>query len=212
MNNELNEKLAMLQYLMRKKRMRGRPMADTMPGQGRILALLKMRDGVSVQDLSYLLGLAVSSVSELLGKLEKGGYVTREQSGQDKRVTIVKLTEKGRNEQMQNDADLYDAFSCLSEKEQKTLGEFLDRIIDGLKKNFGFDENDERFKEFWQSFASGERGRRGFWNRGPYGFRGFFKGNGETYNADLNADFKGDGGSFSANFGKGSNENKKDEE
>jgi DNA-binding MarR family transcriptional regulator len=90
MNNELYEKLTRLQWLLHIQQMdsyrRGGHLADTTRGQGRILAVLKMRDGISTKDLSYLLGLAVSSLNEFLSKLEKGGYITREPSEQDKRV------------------------------------------------------------------------------------------------------------------------------
>ena len=172
MTNELYEKLAQLQWLLQKRQIRGwsagGPMADTTRGQGRILAVLKLRDGISTKDLSYLLGVRISSLNELLAKLEKNGYVTREPSEQDKRVMLVKLTEKGKSETQSDSSDYGDIFSCLSDEEQKTFGEFLDKIIDSFHAKIGDAEEEiyekmealrERlgdvgdfFKENWREF------------------------------------------------------------
>ena len=143
MTNELYAKLTRLQWLLHRQQMRGwverGPMADKTRGQGRILAMLKLRDGISTKDLSYLLGVRISSLNELLQKMEKNGYITREQSEQDKRVMLVKLTEKGREEKQPERFDFDDIFSCLSEDEQRVFGEFLDRIIAALEKIAGDD-------------------------------------------------------------------------
>ena len=146
MDNELFEKLLQLQWLLRKNRFRGYAggarMADTTQGQGRILAVLKLRDGISTRDLSFLLGVQVSSLNELLAKMEKNGYVTREPSEKDKRVMLVKLTEKGRGEEQADSRDSEDIFACLSEEEQEALGHLLDKLIAALHTKDG-EEDDE---------------------------------------------------------------------
>lgn len=146
MRNELYEKMAQLQWLLRRQHLRGMaergPLADPTRGQGRILAVLKLRDGISTKDLAYLLDVQVSSLNELLSKMEKNGYVTREPSGQDKRIMLVKLTDKGNNERQPESSEHSDIFSCLSGEEQKTLSDFLDRIIDALYTEAG-DEGEE---------------------------------------------------------------------
>ena len=146
MTNELYEKLMQLQWLLNKQLIRSwtvrGPMSDATRGQGRILAVLKLRDGISTKDLSYLLGVRVSSLNELLAKLEKGGYVTREPSEQDKRVMLVKLTEKGRNEQQSEPSDYEDIFSCLSETEREAFGEYLERIIVALQAEAGYADDE----------------------------------------------------------------------
>ena len=150
MGNELYEKLTELQWLLHKQQMRNwaenGPMADTTRGQGRIIAVLKLRDGISTRDISYLLGVRVSSLNELLSKLENGGYITREHSPEDKRVMLVKLTDKGRDEKQPEPFDAEDIFACLSEEEQNAFGEYLDRIIDALHASVG-DEGDEMFEK-----------------------------------------------------------------
>lgn len=149
MSDELYKKLTQLQWLLHKRQMRGcaegGPMADTTRGQGRILAALKMRDGISTRDLSYLLGIQIPSLNELLSKLVKGGYVTREPSEQDRRIMLVKLTDKGRNEEQPETADLDDIFACLSDAERKAFGETMDRILAALKEKNECD-SDEAFQ------------------------------------------------------------------
>jgi len=183
----LFDKLMQLEWLLRKNRFRGYTegghMADTTRGQGRILAVLKLRDGISTKDLSYLLGIQVSSMNELLAKMEKNGYVAREPSEQDKRVMLCKLTDKGRVEEQADAPEGADIFGCLTGDEQKTLGELLDKVIAALCANG--DGNDEewerrmeslrdRFGEFpGTPFGGSFRGHRGpGWPHGPGGPHG----------------------------------------
>lgn len=146
MNYGLYKKFSKLQWLWHKQQLRGYavggPMADPTRGQGRILAVLKMQDGVSTKDLSYLLGIRVSSLNELLAKLEKNGYIIREPSTADKRIMLVRLTEKGKDERQQ-EADTGDYFSCLTGEEQKKLEEYLDRVIATLEAEVGDGSDDE---------------------------------------------------------------------
>jgi len=147
MNDELYEKLSRLQWLLHKQQIRrwadGGPMADTTRGQGRILAVLKLKDGISTKDLAYLLGVHVSSLNGLLSKLEKSGLIAREPFEQDKRVMLVKLTEKGKSLEEPGPLDLGDIFGCLSSEEQATFGEYLDRVIAALAEKLGYDDGEE---------------------------------------------------------------------
>ena len=159
MDDSLMYKFTRLEWLLHKRRVRGHfgggPMADTSRGQGRILAVLKLQDGISTKDLSYLLGVRVSSLNELLTKLEKSGFVTREPSNEDKRVMLVKLTESGKNikEPIENDFD--GVFDCLTEEERRGLGEYLDRIIAALMEKSGLNDDGEfeRMQEAREHFA-----------------------------------------------------------
>lgn len=159
MNNELYEKLTQLQWLLHKQQIRGwaqgGPLTDHTRGQGRILAFLRLRDGISTKDLSYLLGMAISSLNEMLAKLEKGGYITREPSEEDKRIMLVKLTEKGKVEEQSATPDMGNIFVSLSEEEQKTFGDYLDRIILTMEKYFSEsgDETFNRKREAYERFG-----------------------------------------------------------
>jgi DNA-binding MarR family transcriptional regulator len=64
------------------------------PGQGRILFALWQKDGVPINDLVERTLLRKSTLSELLDNLEKTGYIQREQSDEDRRKIIIKLTER----------------------------------------------------------------------------------------------------------------------
>lgn len=120
---ELWEKLSQLQFLLHKRQFcrQTDPTADVTRGQGRILAFLKLRDGIRTRDLAYLLDIRISSLNELLAKLEKNGYITREPSQEDRRVMLVHLTEKGRTEEQPESAS-DTLFSCLSPEDQSSFG------------------------------------------------------------------------------------------
>jgi DNA-binding MarR family transcriptional regulator len=64
------------------------------PGQGRILFALWQSDAVPINDLVERTLLRKSTLSELLDNLEKAGYVRREQSEEDRRKILIKLTER----------------------------------------------------------------------------------------------------------------------
>lgn len=179
---ELLEKLTVVQWLLQRRRRRLRadagPVVDASCGQGRILAMLKLKDDISTKDLSHVLGIRVSSLNEMLAKLEKGGYVERHPSEEDKRVMLVTLTQKGR------DADQVEAapsavFSCLSDEEQEQMAAYLDRLIAALEESMGEDGRDsldrarrrrEEMFSFMRGNAEGAAGRaaRDF----PFGFGG----------------------------------------
>lgn len=145
-NIELYEKLSKLRWLLRKCKLRDYaadgPMADPAHGQGRILALLKMQDNLSTKDLSYLLGIRVSSLNEQLAKLEKNGYISREASEDDKRIMLVKLTEKGKTEK-HTKKDYSDIFNCFSDDEKSNMSQYFDRIVAYLENKIGHLEDDE---------------------------------------------------------------------
>lgn len=208
MNNELYEKLARFQWLSHRQQMRGYHhgghLSDATRGQGRILATLRMKDGISTKDLSYLLGLAVSSLNEFLSKLEKGGYITREASEQDKRVMLVKLTEKGKAQQEQSEEvpDSGDIFDCLTQEEQAAFGIYLDKVIAALQEKLGFDEGDlsERFNAIFTEMSGANRSgfdpRQDFRGgigrgRGGFGHRGGFDGRGQDERGSAPKDMPG---------------------
>lgn len=74
------------------------PLGSPYKGQGRILAILKLKPEISHKELSYLLGISTQSMSELLRKLESKGYVKRVPSEQDRRSMNIILTEEGKKQ------------------------------------------------------------------------------------------------------------------
>lgn len=120
------------------------PMANPHQGQGRVLALLKLKPEISQKELSMILDIRSQSLGELLAKLERSGYITRTPSEADRRVMLVRLTDAGRiaAKQGEEQSDSDELFGCLDEEEQAVLSGYFKRIIAELEKRFGEDEAD----------------------------------------------------------------------
>ena len=67
------------------------------PGQGRILFALWQQNEVPIHELSKKTQLTKSSLTTMLDRLEKTGFLKREDDLRDRRITRVKLTEKSKN-------------------------------------------------------------------------------------------------------------------
>lgn len=161
---ELYEKLSRLQWLLHRHHIINRaergPFADATRGQGRVLAMLKLQPEISTKDLSYLLGIKVASLNELLTKLEKGEYIVRKPSETDKRVMIIHLTDKGRAQQ-QAATDYSGIFGCLALDEQAAFGDYLDRVIEALEGQIEADIDWEDMAN-WAAAARARMGDEGF--------------------------------------------------
>ena len=60
-----------------------------------VLMVLWEKESVNVGQLGSILHLDAGTLTPLLKTLEKEGYVTRERSKEDERVTLITITEKG---------------------------------------------------------------------------------------------------------------------
>lgn len=101
--------------------------------QKRILIILNEESGgITQSELTRRLGIQPGSASEVLGKLEMSGLITRSLSETDKRTTDVKLTEAGRKAAIEASRQREDRhnqmFACLSDEEKDVLLSFLERI------------------------------------------------------------------------------------
>ena len=67
-----------------------------MTGRERILGRLDTETGTTQTALADKIGIRPQSLSELLTKLEADGFVTRTRDEEDKRATLVFLTEAGK--------------------------------------------------------------------------------------------------------------------
>lgn len=140
---DLYEQFSRLEWLIRRYQLQSLrefgPMANPHKGQGRILALLKLKPEISQKELSSILDIRSQSLGELLAKLERSGFITRTPSKEDRRVMEIHLTEDGRKaanqSEIQSDKDLI--FGCLKEEEQTLLGQYFQRVIHDLEEKFG---------------------------------------------------------------------------
>ena len=105
---------------------------DTTRGQGRILAALKLKDGIATRELAYVLGIRVPSLNEALSKLENAGYIVREPDPRDRRVQLITLTDSGRaltRQLGEGEPEGDNIFEVLTERERTNLSDYLDRLI-----------------------------------------------------------------------------------
>lgn len=106
------------------------------PGQGRILFALWQQDNVPINDLTKRTLLRKSTLSELLDNLEESGYIRREQSDEDRRKTLILLTDKTRKLQstyIKLSADMTENFyKGFTPEEIDELETYLHRILKNL--------------------------------------------------------------------------------
>jgi len=189
----LSARLPYLLMLLRRsdEQLRGRhPRAGAYQGQGRVLHLLALQSPIAQKELAYLLGIRSQSLGELLGKLEDAGLIRREPSAEDRRTSMVELTDEGRAAAEQHEAEPSpDPFSVLSGEEQEQLGALLDRVIAEIESRLpeGLDPRMRKFKQMafgfegpgpWGGFGPGmgHGGHHG--GRGGHGGHGGRSGRG----------------------------------
>jgi DNA-binding MarR family transcriptional regulator len=149
----ITEQLQQLQMLMHRASfqgiMGGGRMHNPHRGQGRVLAILKLKPEISQKELTYLLNMSKQALAELLAKLEKSGFITREPSEEDKRVMTIKLTEAGVNaaEDVDDGApETAKILDCLNEEELAAFSDSLDKIIKRYEELFPGEDFEERRK------------------------------------------------------------------
>ena len=100
--------------------------------QGRILYVLFQEDGVPIKTVSEKCGLAITSLTTMLERMEKGGLILRRQDSADKRKTLLFLTDKARDLEQDYIAvseemgDIY--YQGFTADEVKAAEEYLNRI------------------------------------------------------------------------------------
>ena len=179
------EQLQQLQMLMHRASFQsfmGDRMQNPYRGQGRVLAILKMKPEISQKELGFLLNMSKQALAELLAKLEKSGYITREPSEEDKRVMTIKLTESGLNaagDVGEGAPETAKIFDCLNDEELAAFSGYLARIIERYEDLFPGEDFKERFRmmeAFMHRYGRGfgdHHGRPGgFGGPGPGGFGG----------------------------------------
>ena len=109
---------------------------DINPAQGRILFPLWKKDGISINELSKETLLVKSTLTTMLDRLEELGYLKRVHSVDDRRKTLIYLTDK--------DKELQSAYHKVSEEmtriyykdfteeEIDRTEEYLSRILENL--------------------------------------------------------------------------------
>ena len=99
-----------------------------------VFLVLWEQDGITVGELCKRLYLDNGTVTPLLKKLEKAGYIRRERSKEDERIVIVYLTESGKAFRSQVEDVPGQVGSCmtLEEKEAGQLYSLLYKLLDSF--------------------------------------------------------------------------------
>ncbi|WP_368653648.1 MarR family winged helix-turn-helix transcriptional regulator [Ornithinibacillus sp. 4-3] len=102
------------------------------PKQFMVLHLIHEIEPAKVQDISQKLQLSISSVSQLVNKLEQGNYVSRSINPQNRREILVRIDGKGKEffkkyDEM-DDLVIEKYYSKLSLKETKQFRDFAQKL------------------------------------------------------------------------------------
>ena len=108
-------------------------------GQGRILFILWKTDHLTISEISEKTSMAKNTVSVVIDGMVKKGIVERNINPENRRQTVVSLTEYAKTLESEYEAVsgqmnvlFYQGFS---EKEQKQFEHYLARILDNLLKH-----------------------------------------------------------------------------
>ena len=110
------------------------PMKRKAFAQARLLSLLtEYEKGVRQKVLAEEMKINPSSTSELISKLESEGYVARTVDPDDKRATLIALTEVGRARAYEMEDERNEKFAKvfepLTEKEKEQLLKLLEKLV-----------------------------------------------------------------------------------
>lgn len=98
--------------------LRQRGLSELVPSHGDVLTHLFAHEPVTMQELAHAINRDPSTVTALVRKLARAGYVRTAKAADDKRVTKVSLTEKG--------AGLRHDFAAISAKLLETQMQGID--------------------------------------------------------------------------------------
>ena len=140
-------------------------------GQPRILGYLMRNGAASQKELADYSEVDPSAISRMLESMQKGGFITRKASENDKRSGVVDITELGRKAyaEWRNDCDIVEErmLKGFNDEEKAELMKFLRRIYSNLKHTekpedeYSFKESCENCKDKSISEKSKEKGHYG---------------------------------------------------
>ena len=99
-----------------------------------VLMVLWEQESVNVGQLGSILHLDAGTLTPLLKRLEKAGYVTRERSKEDERVTVISITPEGnalKEKCKEIPLKLSSEESGLSKKDAEELYRLLYQFLEG---------------------------------------------------------------------------------
>lgn len=106
--------------------------------QGKILYVLWQQDNISIMDVSRLTGLASTTLTSMLDRMEESGLLCRRPDPQDRRKSLIALTEKARRLKEGYDKvsmemhEIY--FKKFSTEEITEFESYLHRVLENVKE------------------------------------------------------------------------------
>ncbi|TGA98014.1 MarR family transcriptional regulator [Sporolactobacillus shoreae] len=117
-------------------KLRGLGMNELAPSHGDILAALFKRNEVTMTEIATLIHRDRSTVTQLVRKLERKGYVFSKENASDRRSSFVCLTEKGKSLEpffKQVTKDLYTrAYSGMTDEEISRFQQLVGKIYHNM--------------------------------------------------------------------------------
>lgn len=109
---------------------------DLNPAQGRIIYSLWQNDNVPINELARRTALGKTTLTSMLERLEKSGFIIRKEDAKDSRKTLISLSEKtksleSRHEAVSKEMDMV-FYHGLSEKEINDFEVILGKILSNL--------------------------------------------------------------------------------
>lgn len=108
-------------------------------GQPRMLYILAKEDGLTKKDLANRFDVKAPTITKMVERLEKNGFVFTQKDENDRRITRVFISEKGRDVQAQlveffnESKEVY--FKDMTNDDIETLHRLLTKITDNVSAN-----------------------------------------------------------------------------
>ena len=112
--------------------------------QMRVLSFFNESDVVYISEISRILGMSIQSVNNVIARLEGMGLVERSRNKNDKRVSDIRLTPKGKKGLSSFRGEQVETLNCiinqLKPSERKALNETIESAAAILEKAAGRSE------------------------------------------------------------------------
>jgi DNA-binding MarR family transcriptional regulator len=125
-----------------------RPRRDGLTfARGALLAALETEGPQRMGHLAHRLGVVPRTITPMVDALEDSGLVVREDDPHDRRATMLRITEAGRNELTRSRSDrrstVDEVFTVLSDSERGTLAGLLDKLRSAARTGLERDPDEE---------------------------------------------------------------------
>ncbi|MCH4171260.1 MAG: MarR family transcriptional regulator [Lactobacillus sp.] len=110
-------------------------------GQGKILILLAQEDNLPQKEIATRLNLTPQSTAEFVAKLARRHYVSKTKSPKDGRVTLIQLTQQGKDALKSIDNTIPSYLEFLNDDEQQQFGQLLAKMNLGLRERIESRDN-----------------------------------------------------------------------